>query len=353
MRVLYLIIISLTCLLILFSLFVSIMGKIFSQPGYEGDPNDHFNGTTFENTGDVASKGFMDVLKWYRTREPGEWSELREEEVTYAKPDATAPDSGIVITYVNHSTFLIQTAGLNILTDPVWSERVSPVSFAGPKRFRPPGVRFEDLPEIDLIVISHNHYDHLDIETLRRLNQNFEPLVITSLGVSRYLNEEGIMNTAEIDWWENYQVSSELTVHSVPAQHFSGRGLYDRDKTLWTGYVLHSGDQKIYFAGDTGYGEFFKEIGERFAPIDLGLIPIGAYKPRWFMKPMHVNPAEAILVHKDVGAIKSLGMHFGTFPMADDSMNDPQNDLNTALEESNPGPVDFSVAEEGKTLKID
>ncbi|MFN1835709.1 MBL fold metallo-hydrolase [Balneola sp. MJW-20] len=352
MRILYLILVSLFSILFLFSLCMMTLGKIFSQPGYTGEKSDHFNGTIFKNTGQVPSKGLFDVLKWYMTREQGEWTEVSESEVSFAEPQSSPPDSGMVVTYVNHSTFLIQTAGMNILTDPVWSDRVSPLSFAGPKRFRPPGIRFEDLPNIDLIIISHNHYDHLDIETLRRLNDRFEPLVITPLGVSEYLNQEGINQTAELDWWEENTLSDSFKVHSVPAQHFSGRGLYDRDKTLWSGYLIEAGGRKIYFAGDTGYGDFFNEIGSRFAPIDLGLIPIGAYQPRWFMKPMHIDPSEAIQAHKDIGAVKSFGMHFNTFPMADDGMQDPLNDLQKALENSNPGPVDFSVAQEGRSIRL-
>jgi L-ascorbate metabolism protein UlaG (beta-lactamase superfamily) len=258
----------------------------------------------------------------------------------------------MVITYVNHSTFLIQVAGVNILTDPVWSDRVSPVSFAGPRRYRPAGVRFEDLPRIDLIVISHNHYDHLDLKTLKQINEKYEPRVIAPLGVGRLLNGNGINKVFELNWWEDKVIDSDITVHSVQAQHFSARGLFDRNKTFWNGYVIETPVGDVYFAGDTGYGTFFKEIGERYTNIKVGLIPIGAYMPRWFMKPMHVNPEEAIQVHKDVGAEISFGMHFGTFPLADDGMKDPENDFSEAMRLPENRGVNFKLLTEGDSFSI-
>ncbi|MEQ8525222.1 MBL fold metallo-hydrolase [Gracilimonas sp.] len=341
-----------TGLIITVSLFIAIAGWAVSKPGYKGPTSRHFNGTTFENLGDVPSKGFFDVMKWYFQRDQGEWTEIPEDQITFAERPDDNVTSGMKITYVNHSTFLIQTAGVNILTDPVWSDRVSPISFTGPKRFRPPGVRFEDLPPIDLIIISHNHYDHLDIETLKKLNEKFEPRVVVPLGVDIYLNQEGIENTIALDWEEDQPIDSDITIYSVQAQHFSARGLFDRDKTLWSGYVIDTPTGSIYFAGDTGYGDFFTNIGERHPDIKVGLIPIGAYKPRWFMKPMHVNPEEAIQIHKDVGAEISFGMHFGTFPLADDGMKDPENDFAKAIQQSENAGVNFKLLTEGDTFQI-
>ncbi|WP_428235849.1 MBL fold metallo-hydrolase [Gracilimonas sp.] len=338
-------------LLITASLFITIVGWAVSKPGYQGPESDHFNGTTFENPGNVPTKDFFDVMKWYFQRDQGEWNEVPEEEITFAERPDDNVISGLKITYVNHSTFLIQTAGVNILTDPVWSKRVSPMSFTGPKRFRPAGVRFEDLPPIDLIIISHNHYDHLDISTLKKLNEKFEPRVIVPLGVDVYLNQEGIQNTIPLDWEENQPIDSDITVHSVQAQHFSARGLFDRDKTLWSGYVIDTPSGSVYFAGDTGYGDFFTNIGENHPDIKVGLIPIGAYKPRWFMKPMHVNPEEAIQIHKDVGAEISFGMHFGTFPLADDGMKDPENDFAKAMQQSENAGVNFKLLTEGDSFQ--
>ena len=339
-----------TGLVITISLFVAVAGWAVSKPGYKGPKSDHFNGNTFKNPGNVPSKDFFDVMKWYFQRDQGEWTEIPEEEITFAERPDDNVTSGMKITYVNHSTFLIQTAGVNILTDPVWSKRVSPMSFAGPKRFRPPGVRFEDLPPIDLIILSHNHYDHLDISTLKKLDAKYEPRVIVPLGVDVYLNQEGIQNTIALDWEQSQPIDSDITVHSVRAQHFSARGLFDRDKTLWSGYVIDTPSGSVYFAGDTGYADFFTNIGEKHPDIKIGLIPIGAYKPRWFMKPMHVNPEEAIQIHKDIGAEISFGMHFGTFPLADDGMKDPENDFSKAIQKPENAGVNFKLLTEGDTF---
>lgn len=338
-------------LLLTISLVVVSVGWMVSKPGYKGSKSDHFNGTTFQNPDDVPDKDFFDVLKWSVQRDRGKWNKIPESEIVYAQKPAEYVTNGMVITYVNHSTFLIQTAGVNILTDPVWSKRVSPVKFAGPKRFRPPGLRFEDLPPIHLVLISHNHYDHLDIETLRKINEKFEPRVVVPLGVDRYLNDEGISQTIALDWWEEKPIDSDITVHSVQAQHFSARGLFDRNKTLWSGYVIDTPAGGVYFAGDSGYGEFFKEIGKRY-DIKIGMIPIGAYKPQWFMSPMHIDPEEAIQVHKDVGAEISFGMHFGTFPLADDGMNEPENDFVKAIQKPENRGVNFKLLTEGDTFSI-
>ncbi len=333
-------------------LLIITLGYFFSQPGYKGSASTHFNGTTFQNINNVPDKGFFDAMKWYFTRNQGEWNELSESEITFAKKPAERVHNSLVITYVNHATFLIQTDGLNILTDPVWSNRVSPFSFAGPKRMRPPGVKFEDLPPIDLVIISHNHYDHLDLSTLKKLDNRFNPLIAVPLGVDELLKKEGFKQTVALDWWESHEISEQLKINFVPAQHFSARGLFDRNKTLWGGYVLNTSSGNVYFAGDTGYGDFFSEIGARFKPIKVGLIPIGTYKPRWFMGPIHVDPAEAIQAHKDVGAEISFGMHFGTFPLADDGMKEPEADFAKAIRQPENRGVNFKLLTEGDSFTL-
>ncbi len=339
-------------LLIIVAIGITMIGWWFSAPGYNGPASDHFNGTTFENLNNVSARGFLDVLKWSMNRETGQWSQLTGDDVSFAKKPAARVSDGLAITYVNHATFLIQADGLNILTDPVWSDRASPLSFAGPKRMRPPGLKFEDLPEIDLVLISHNHYDHLDIETLKKINSTYSPEFVVPLGVDLYLNDEGISKTTALDWWENETAAESLGVHSVPAQHFSARGLFDRNRTLWSGYVLETSSGNIYFAGDTGYGDFFTDIGERFEPVKVGLIPIGAYKPRWFMKPVHVNPEEAIQIHKDLNAEISFGMHYGTFPLADDGMKEPVDDFSKAIQKPENVGVNFKLLTEGDTFML-
>lgn len=324
---------------------------IISGPVYSGPKTDHFNGSTFKNLNNVKARGLNDVARWAFTGDPGEWEELSENEVAFDKPPESTEDE-IAITFVNHATFLIQMGGLNILTDPIWSKRASPFSWIGPKRMRPPGVRFNDLPEIHAVLISHNHYDHLDLPTVQRLHQAFDPVFITPLGVSKFLENHGITNTRQLDWWQQSELSDRIDVSSVPAQHFSGRGLTDRDKTLWSGYVIESEYGNIYFAGDTGYDGFFEEIGQRFYPIKTALIPIGAYRPRWFMKPIHVNPDEAVKIHKEIKAGKSIGIHFGTFPLGDDGMYEAVEDLQKAKKKYGIPSPDFITLEQGETTFI-
>ena len=290
-------------LVAIFTLLVVILGWWFSAPGYSGTKTDNFNGKTFVNGEGYQEKGSRDFMKWMLNREPGEWTEKTESDIEYGKkPADRVTDSSQVITFINHSTFLIQTDGFNILTDPVYSKRVSPFSFAGPKRMRPPGIRFEDLPDIDFVLISHNHYDHLDIGTLKRVRETHDPLFITPLGIDLYLKENGISKTVSLNWWEAHKISTTFSISAVEAQHFSGRGIFDDDKTLWAGFVIESRNGNLYFAGDTGYNSFFKTIGEKYAPIKTAIIPIGAYIPRWFMNPVHVDPAQAVQAHHDLNA---------------------------------------------------
>lgn len=326
-----------------------IVDLIIKAPPYKGTNKDHFDGKKFHNLSKVKGRGLLDILKWSLNKDPGPWEKLTKRDAKFGQPPKPlVKDGEIVVTFVNHTTFLIQVNGLNILTDPIWSERASPFQWIGPKRMRPPGIRFEDLPQIDVVLISHNHYDHLDVHTAKKLKERFDPLFIAPLGVSVYLQEHGITDTAELDWWEKQKISETINTSAVPAQHFSGRGLSDRDKTLWCGYVIETPAGTIYFAGDTGYDGFFKKIGARFAPIDIALIPIGAYRPRWFMKPIHVDPEQAVLIHKDLNAKTSIGMHFGTFPLADEGMHEPIRDLAKARKKQKLADEEFIVMDEGQ-----
>jgi L-ascorbate metabolism protein UlaG (beta-lactamase superfamily) len=328
-----------------------LIGWLFSAPAYRGPVSDHFDGKRFHNPGNVQAKGFDDLIRWMRTRDQGPWHEITEKEPTLPPVEKVEGDS-IAVTFVNHSTFLIQTQGFNILTDPVWSERASPVSFAGPKRMRQPGIKFEDLPGIDFVLLTHNHYDHLDIKTMQRLSREHGVKVFCPLGVGRYLERKGIGNVTEMDWWDETSISEHLQLICTPAQHFSGRGMFDRDRTLWSGFALKTSSGSIYYSGDTGYGEFFSEIAARIAPIRLSFLPIGAYKPEWFMSPIHTSPAEALKIHQEIQSPLSIAMHFGTFPLADDGMGEAESELSKALGLVSEMNGSFKVLDFGKTLIV-
>ena len=325
---------------------VLIIGFSISGPRYRGPVTDHFDGRKFVNPVEVKVNGFGEVILWMIRRKRGPWRERRDLSFG-ARPDERVMQ-GIRVTFVNHSTFLIQVEGLNILTDPVWSKRTSPVEWAGPKRMRTPGLRLEDLPPIDVILLSHNHWDHLDIATMKKIHFTHKPTIITALGVGRLLDLKGVTKAIDLDWWQETSLGKGVTVQAVPAQHFSGRGTFDRDATLWCGFVIRRKGGNIYFAGDTGYnGKTFKEIGERCTPIRIALVPIGAYKPTWFMSPIHCSPEEAILIHQDAGAEISIASHFGTFPLADDGEAEPVDELKKAIERSGLSQESFIILEEG------
>jgi L-ascorbate metabolism protein UlaG (beta-lactamase superfamily) len=329
---------------------IMLISFMISAPRYNGPRLPHFDGRRFINPAGVKAKGFPDVVKWMLSRKSVPWKP-NPMATPGAKPAGLVND-GIQITFVNHSTFLIQVDGLNILTDPVWSERTSPFSFAGPKRMRPPGIRFDDLPKIDVVLLSHNHYDHLDSRTVTALQDTFHPMFIEPLGVGRFLEEFGIASFIDLDWWTGTEVAKKIYVEAVPAQHFSGRGLFDRDATLWCGYVIKTSHGNIYFAGDTGYNpSTFKEIGERFPP-RVSIIPIGAYRPEWFMAPIHCSPAGAVQIHKDVKSPLSIASHFGTFPLADDGDNEAVTELKAALQASGIPPGDFQALAEGSSIRV-
>ena len=318
-----------------------------SAPRYRGPVSDHFDGKQFINPGGAKANGFPELIKWMTSRQPGPWAEVREERYGL-KPPERVGFGDLRVTFVNHSTFLIQMDGLNILTDPIYLQRVSPFQWAGPKRMRPPGIRFDDLPKIDLLLISHNHWDHLEISTVRRIAERDHPRMLTPLGVKQFLDENGTPGATDLDWNDAVKINDSLTVVCVRAQHFSGRGTGDRDATLWAGYVLKSPHGNVYFAGDSGYGPFFKETGAAYGPFRLAILPIGAYKPEWFMAPIHCSPTEAVQIHLDVRSNQSLACHFGTFPLADDGEQDPVNDLKAALKTRQIPEERFWILKEGE-----
>jgi L-ascorbate metabolism protein UlaG (beta-lactamase superfamily) len=336
-------------ILIAIPVIIIIIGFNLSGPKYRGPVTDHFNGKQFINQGGYVAKGLKEVFTWMLNRKREPWTENTTP--AYGTRPLEWYKDGIRITFVNHSTFLIQVDGVNILTDPIWSKRASPFTWSGPKRMSYPGIRLEDLPKIHVVLLSHNHYDHLDLMTMRTIFGAHHPKIVTSLGVKAFLDEQRISGATDLDWWDEVEINENITVQAVPAQHFSGRGMFDRDATLWCGYVLKTTKGKIYFAGDTGYNEkTFKEIGDKLGPFEVSLIPIGAYKPRWFMSPIHTSPDEAVKIHIEVKSKNSIATHFGTFPLADDGMNDPINDLITALNENNISQEKFKILQKGEAV---
>ncbi|HEU4622889.1 MAG TPA: MBL fold metallo-hydrolase [Burkholderiaceae bacterium] len=239
------------------------------------------------------------------------------------------------VTWIGHSTVLMQLAGINVLSDPQFSERASPFSWIGPKRRTLPAMSMDELPPIDVVVISHDHYDHLDKASVLGLAARFDPLFIVPLGMDVVLRDWGVTKVKALDWWQHERVQSvagrEIEVHAVPLHHWSSRTIFKRNATLWAGYVIRSVDFSFFFAGDTGYSNDFERIGQKFGPIDMALIPVGAYEPRWFMKPQHVNPEEAVRIHRDVRAKRSIGIHWGTFELTTEPIDAPRSEIPKAL----------------------
>jgi L-ascorbate metabolism protein UlaG (beta-lactamase superfamily) len=264
---------------------------------------------------------------------------------------AALEDSAAVITFIGHSTLLIQTPSGNILTDPMYSQRAGPLNLFGPRRIRQPAVRFEDLPPISLVAVSHNHYDHCDLTTLRRLAARFDPIVATPIGNGGLVRSAGIRRVEQLDWWQSVELAgASITV--TPAHHFSARGLFDRNRALWGGFLFAFHEIRILFAGDTAYGTFFREIARRLGPIDLALLPIGAYEPRWFMHSVHMDPGEAVQAHVDLGASRSIGMHFGTFQLTTEGLDAPLRALERARTARDVAAETFSTLPFGGSLRL-
>lgn len=285
----------------------------------------HFNGNRFFNPDGSAAPGWLDVLRWKLTSRP-EPSPRFIADVKPSMPPEAVHRRELRVTLINHSTVLLQQNGLQILTDPIWSERASPVAFAGPRRRRSPGALWEELPRIDLVLLSHDHYDHLDLSTLRRLAERGKSQFVVPLGVARLLRSQRIGPVHELDWGESLSLAA-VRIHALPAIHFSGRGIFDRNRTLWCGYLIEAGGCLVYFAGDTAFGEHFALIRERFGPPRLALLPVGAYEPRWFMSPVHMAPEEAVRAHEILAAGTSIAIHHGTFQLGDEAVDTPMKRL--------------------------
>lgn len=269
----------------------------------------------------------------------------------YPNPREVVDASRPSVRWINHCTFSIMWNGMHILTDPVWSERVSPVKFAGPKRRHDPGLSMDELDPVDIVLLSHNHYDHLDEPTVRELNRRWPQIIwVVPKGVAKWFKKRGFANVHEMGWWDQIDLP-KFRVTSVPTQHFSGRTLFDKDKTWWCGYVLEDGSKRLYFVGDTGYNPFdFKAIGETFGHMDLSLIPMGTYVPHKFMDPVHICPVKATSIHGEVNSKLSVGMHWKTFRLSGEGQMQPPYDLYLALEEAGHDPLSFRVLDPGQSI---
>jgi L-ascorbate metabolism protein UlaG (beta-lactamase superfamily) len=311
-------------------------------------PSDHFDGRRFFNPTGPALQPFSAVPRLLlEPRTP--WPTHVDTPVRQP-PRLDAADA--VVTFVGHATFLIQTPAGNLLTDPMYSERAGPLNVFGPRRVRPPAVRIADLPPIAAVLLSHNHYDHCDLATLRALATRFDPLVVAPLGNGALVRSAGIRRVEELDWWQDAK-ATPFPVTLTRAHHFCARGPFDRNHALWGGFLIGAGGKRIYFAGDTAYAPFFDDIRRRLGPIDLALLPIGAYEPRWFMRSVHMNPAESVQAHLELGASQSIAMHFGTFQLTTEGVDDPVRGLAVACREQNVPPATFRAIGFGESVRFE
>jgi L-ascorbate metabolism protein UlaG (beta-lactamase superfamily) len=312
--------------------------------------SDHCDGARFFNRHAAAGRDFRDVFTWMRTRQRTAWPRALSL-APQPPPPTTVPPGQVAVTFIGHSTFLIRTATRVFITDPVFTTHAGPFGRLGPRRVRPPALALADLPPIDVVLLSHCHYDHLQPSCIAAIGCD----LVTTLGVSRYIpaarGGRGPRHIVELDWWDTTRLSG-ATITAVPAQHFAARTPWDKNQTLWCGFVVQIDGVTLYFAGDSGYSPQFAEIGARFPSIDVALIPIGAYEPRWFMQPMHMNPDEAVRVHRELGARRSIGMHFGTFQLTDEGIDEPVAALARARDEQGVSAEAFRVLGFGETCVL-
>ena len=305
------------------------------NPYYQGPPSDHFDGEIFFNPGGESPRGFTDLLRWQFGGGRAKWPSAWPSPFPSAKPAQRIDGDSLHLTMVGHASLLLQAAGLNILVDPVWSDRVSPFSFAGPRRVNAPGIAFQDLPPIDLVLVSHNHYDHLDTKTLSRLRTEHDPKILTLHGNDAIIGAAvpGARLAAH-DWGDSVPLSDGVTVHVEPAHHWSARGTRDRRMALWGGFVIETRAGKIFIAGDTGFhgGKNYCDMARKHGAFRLATLPIGAYEPRWFMELQHQNPEEAVEGMLLSNSAFAAGCHWGTFQLTNEPIGEPSDRLHAALD---------------------
>ncbi len=335
------------------SIFVSIALAMISSSCAVQDSRSrspHFVDGRFYNLGpkDQKEVSFVTFAKFRLFNSPPEWPE-NVENVAGKTDLSSVTGEGVKVTLIRHATVLLQYKDLNIITDPMLSKRASPVSFAGPQMIREPAVTMEELPKIDLVLVSHSHFDHLDLPSLKKLQEKHQPTFIVGLGLKEFLEGEGLFKVIEMDWFETHELA-QGKIHFLPAKHFSARTPWGQNQTLWGSFLIEAGGKKVYFAGDTAMGPHFALVKEKLGAPDISLLPIGAYEPRWFMKTHHVNPTEAVQAHQILGAKQSLAMHYKSIALAYDRVNQPQEDLKQAIKEADLGAKEFITPDFGESL---
>lgn len=345
------------CFLLIFLLIIIGIDRFLGAKGYRGPKSDHFDGKKFHSylanhTDETTGlNNRVAIFKWLLNRPKALWTWRNNTHHTIPKERILGNE--IEVTLINHATVLIQTAGVNILTDPVWSKRVSPLSFIGPARFRNPGIALTELPPIDLVLISHNHYDHMDLSTLQWLSKTWHPKILVGLGNKAYLRSQGVDAVSDMDWFQKEVITKDITVVCAPGKHFSSRAFSDRNKTLWCGFIIETPTGPIYFAGDTAYGSFIEKLSEHYPNgFRLSLLPIGAFKPEWFMSPVHISPDKAMQIHQDLKVKTSIGIHWGTFHLADDKQDEPGERITHLVQEASGTKPDFRLLENGETVTL-
>ena len=310
--------------------------------------SDHFDGKRFFNPSLAHGRPLSAVPRMIAEPRAAWPSSVP---VTRQRAAAHDPAAWLTVTFVGHSTFIIQARGLTLITDPVFSERASPLSFIGPRRVRAAAVALEDLPPIDVVLLSHNHYDHCDLTSLRTLAKRFDPLLVTPIGNRRMGTSARFRRIVELDWWEA-TTAAPVPITVTPAQHFSARTPFDRNRALWGSFVLEIEGRRLFVGGDSGYAPHFTAIRERFGPMDLSMLPIGAYEPRWFMRDIHMNPEEAVQAHLDLESRRSIGMHFGTFQLTSEAIDEPLHALARARAAHGLASEAFDTVEFGASVRI-
>ncbi|WOS62648.1 MBL fold metallo-hydrolase [Sinorhizobium fredii] len=322
---------------------------------YNGPVSDHFDGVRFFNPGGMAPRGLAHLLRWQFGGKRVRWPGRYDSPFLEVRPELSVDGDRLRVTMVGHATLLIQVAGINILTDPVWSHRASPFAFAGPQRRNAPGIHMDDLPPIDVVLVTHNHYDHLDLETLSTLHAEHAPHVVTPLGNDTIIRRAvPDVEISVVDWGDRIELGDGIIIHAEPCHHWSARGTRDRRMALWAAFVIETPAGRIYHIGDTGFhgGINYRAARDKHGPFRLANLPFGCYEPRWFMESQHQNPEEAVMGMLACGAEHVAGHHWGTFRLTDEGIEEPLRALEAALDKAGVEPSRFRPLRPGEVFDV-